>query len=122
MRLDKWLWAARFFKTRALAVKSCELGRVEAGGQALKAAREVKVGDLLRIRTEGGEFEIEVAGLSEMRGLATVAAALYRETEASRERRALEAERRRLEPQFVPVEGGRPTKRDRRQMSRLRER
>jgi len=122
MRVDKWLWAARFFRTRALAVKSCEMGRIETAGQAMKPAREVKVGDLLHIRTEGGEFEVEVLALSEMRGPAAAAQGLYLETEASRARRAVMAEQRRLEPRFVPVDGGRPTKRDRRQMSRLLER
>jgi ribosome-associated heat shock protein Hsp15 len=122
VRIDKWLWAARFYKTRALAVKNCELGRVEMAGQEVKPAREVKVGDRLRVRTEGGDFEVDVVGLSEMRGPASVAQALYRETEASRERRALVAEQRRLEPQIVIVERGRPTKKDRRDLTRLRSR
>ncbi len=122
VRIDKWLWAARFYKTRELAVKNCELGRVEMAGQEVKPAREVKVGDRLRVRTEGGDFEVDVVGLSEMRGPASVAQALYRETEASRERRALVAEQRRLEPQIVIVERGRPTKKDRRDLTRLRSR
>ena len=122
MRVDKWLWAARFYKTRALAVKSCELGRVELGGQTVKPAREVKPGDRLRICTEGGDYEVEVLAMSEMRGPATVAQTLYRETEASRARRALEAEQRRLVPQVSAISSGRPTKKDRREMARLRER
>ncbi len=122
VRTDKWLWAARFYKPRELAVKNCELGRVEMAGQEVKPAREVKVGDRLRVRTEGGDFEVDVVGLSEMRGPASVAQALYRETEASRERRALVAEQRRLEPQIVIVERGRPTKKDRRDLTRLRSR
>ncbi len=122
MRVDKWLWAARFYRTRALAVKSCELGRVELSGQAVKPAREVRPGDLLRIRTEGGDYEVEVVALSEVRGPATVAQTLYRETEASRARRALVAEQRRLEPQVFAAASGRPTKKDRREMARLRER
>lgn len=122
MRIDKWLWAARFYKTRALAVKSCELGRVEMGGQTVKPAREVKAGDRLRIRTEGGDYEVEVVALSEVRGPATVAQTLYCETETSRARRALVAEQRRLEPQVFAAPSGRPTKKDRRVMTRLRER
>ena len=68
MRIDKWLWAARFFKTRALAIKACDLGRVEWNGQTAKPAREVRVGDRLRIKTEAGEYEVEVLGLSFMKG------------------------------------------------------
>jgi ribosome-associated heat shock protein Hsp15 len=89
MRIDKWLWAARFFKTRPLAVKACELGRIEAAGQRAKPAREVRVGEMLRIRNEAGEFMVEVLGLSEMRGPAAAARALYAETEESRQARAL---------------------------------
>ena len=122
MRVDKWLWAARFYKTRMLAGKSCELGRVEMSGQPVKPAREVKAGDRLRIRTEGGDYEVDVVALSEVRGPATVAQALYRETEESRARRALVAEQRRLEPQVFAAPSGRPTKKDRRVMARLRER
>ena len=122
MRIDKWLWAARFFKTRPLAAKNCELGRIEIASQAAKPAREIKVGDMLHIRTEGGEFEVEVQALSEMRGPATVAQTLYRETAVSRERRALLAQQRRLEPQFESAQHGRPTKKDRRDLARLRSR
>lgn len=120
--MDKWLWAARFFKTRPLAAKACELGRVASKGQAAKAAREVKVGDLLGVKTEGGEFEVEVLGLSEMRGPAAVAQTLYRETDASREARAKVLEAKRLMPQVDLLwEGaGRPSKRDRRQINRVR--
>lgn len=87
VRMDKWLWAARFFKTRSLAARACDLGRIESGGQPAKAAREMHPGDRLRIKNDSGEFEIEVLQLSEMRGPAAVAQALYRETEASREAR-----------------------------------
>ncbi len=87
IRIDKWLWAARFFKTRSLASRACELGRVEANGQNVKPAREIRVGDLLRVKNDSGEFQIEVLLLSEMRGPAPVAQTLYRETEASRELR-----------------------------------
>jgi ribosome-associated heat shock protein Hsp15 len=83
VRMDLWLWAARFFKTRTLAKRACELGRILSNGQTAKAAREVRVGDMLCVTTEGGEFEVEVLVLSEARGPATVAQTLYRETEAS---------------------------------------
>jgi ribosome-associated heat shock protein Hsp15 len=118
--MDKWLWAARFFKTRTLAARACELGRIESGGQTAKPAREVRVGDLLRIKNDSGEFQVEVLLLSEMRGPAAVAQTLYRETEASRELRLKLAQERKLMP---PVEGfreGKPSKRDRRKIDRLR--
>jgi ribosome-associated heat shock protein Hsp15 len=119
-RMDKWLWAARFFKTRSLAARSCELGRVEAAGQPAKPAREVRVGELLQVKTEGGIFQIVVLGLSEMRGPAAVAQLLYRETEASREARAKAAEERKAAPHFEFLREGKPSKRDRRQLGRLR--
>jgi len=83
VRIDKWLWAARFFKTRALASKACDLGRIHSNGHEAKPAREVRLGDQLVVRNEGGEFQIEVLLLSEMRGPAAVAQTLYRENEAS---------------------------------------
>ena len=116
MRIDKWLWAARFFKTRSLASKACELGRIESNGQPAKAARDVRVGDSLRVKNEGGEFHIEVLGLSEMRGPAPAAQALYRETEASREARARLAEDRKSMPR-----DDRPSKRDRRRIHQFRD-
>jgi len=73
VRMDKWLWAARFFKTRALASDACELGRIESNGHRAKAAREVRVGDMLRVKSEAGEFMVEVLLLSEVRGPAAVA-------------------------------------------------
>jgi len=121
VRMDKWLWAARFFKTRVLAQKSCEMGRVESNGHLAKAARDVRVGDRLKVRNEGGEFEIEVLGLSEARGPAAVAQGLFRETEASRElRMKVEAERKAMQAMegFLPV--AKPSKRDRRQINRFR--
>jgi len=121
VRMDKWLWAARFFKTRALAQKSSEMGRIESNGHLAKAARDVRVGDMLKIKNEGGEFEVEVLLLSEMRGPAAVAQGLFRETEASRElRMKLEAERKAMQALegFLPV--AKPSKRDRRQINRLR--
>jgi ribosome-associated heat shock protein Hsp15 len=120
VRMDKWLWAARFFKTRAMAGRACELGRIESNGQAAKAAREVKVADLLRVKNDSGEFEIEVLGLSEMRGPAVVAQGLYRETEASRELRMKLVDERKTMPHFEALREGKPSKRDRRDLDRLR--
>jgi ribosome-associated heat shock protein Hsp15 len=120
MRLDKWLWAARFFKTRSLAVRACDLGRIAANGQPAKPAREVKAGEMLQIRNEGGEFQVEVLGLSEVRGPAAVAQTLYRETDASREARAKVAAERKAMAQSEVVPAGRPSKRDRREINRFR--
>ena len=120
VRMDKWLWAARFFKTRALAAKACELGRIQSQGQLAKAAREVRVGDMLQIRNEGGEFQVEVVALSEMRGPAAVAQTLYRETDASKELRMKAAAERKAMSEFERLPESRPSKRDRRQLARLR--
>jgi len=122
VRTDKWLWAARFFKTRALAAKACELGRIQAGGQRVKAAREVKVGDTLRIANDSGDFEIEVLALSDVRGPATVAQELYHETDASRELRLKVAAERKALHQFEPRPQERPSKRDRRHIIQFRSR
>src|SRR5580658_5827566 len=118
--MDKWLWAARFFKTRALAARACELGRVESNGQAAKPAREVRVADLLRVKNDSGEFQVEVVILSEMRGPAAIAQTLYRETEASRQSRLKLAEERKAMPHFEAPREGKPSKRDRREIDRLR--
>jgi ribosome-associated heat shock protein Hsp15 len=118
--MDKWLWAARFFKTRALAAKSCDLGRIVSNGQLAKPSREVRVGDMLRVKNEGGDFEVEVLVLSEVRGPAAVAQTLYRETEASREQRVKLAEERKAMQRFETLPEGRPSKRDRREINRLR--
>ncbi len=120
VRIDKWLWAARFFKTRALASKACDIGRILSNGQPAKPAREVKVGDQLKIANEGGDFHVEVLLLSEARGPAAVAQTLYRETEASREARLKAAEERRVMRQFAPAPEGRPSKRDRRRIIQFR--
>ena len=120
MRMDKWLWAARFFKTRTLAARACELGRIESNGQGAKSAREVRVGDLLQVKTDGGEFQVEVLVLSEMRGPAAVAQTLYRETEESRALRLKLAEERKSMPHFEALREGKPSKRDRRKIDRLR--
>jgi ribosome-associated heat shock protein Hsp15 len=120
MRLDKWLWAARFFKTRTLAAKACELGRIESSGQRVKPAREVHIGDRLLVKNDSGDFQVEVLGLSEMRGPAAVAQTLYRETDASRELRAKLAAQRKAMPPVETLREGKPSKRDRRQIERLR--
>ena len=122
VRTDKWLWAARFFKTRALAVRACELGRIQSRGLRVKAAREVRPGDMLHITNDCGDFEIEVLLVSEVRGPASAAQRLYRETEVSRESRLrLAAERKALRQFDAPCEG-RPTKRDRRRIIQFRAR
>jgi len=120
VRMDKWLWAARFFKTRSLAAHASELGRIESNGQSAKAAREVKVGDMLGVKIDSGDFEVEVLALSEMRGPAAVAQTLYRETDASRERRLKLLEERKAIPHFEAAREGKPSKRDRRELGRLR--
>jgi ribosome-associated heat shock protein Hsp15 len=121
VRMDKWLWAARFFKTRSLAAKACELGRIQSNKQTAKAAREVQVGDMLQIRTEGGDFVVEVLLLSEVRGPAPVAQTLYRETEASHELRLKVAAERKAMMNFTPAPQGRPSKRDRRRIHQFRD-
>jgi len=120
MRIDKWLWAARFFKTRSLAARACELGRIQSHQQPAKAAREVHVGDMLHIETDAGKFEVKVLLLSEVRGPATVARTLYEETEASREARMKAVEERKLLKDFAPAPAGRPSKRDRRRIIQFR--
>lgn len=118
MRLDKWLCAARFYKTRALAVEEINLGRVRVGGQPVKPARDVKVGDLLSIRIGVVAREIEVKGLSHQRGPAPQAQALYAETPASITAREAAAEARRLAPEpAASITQGRPTKQDRRRLA-----
>jgi len=120
VRIDKWLWAARFFKTRAVAARACELGRIQANQQTAKPSREVHVGDLLEIRTEGADFEVEVLALSAVRGPASVAQTLYRETDASRELRLKLREERKALRNFSPAPAGRPSKRDRRKIFQFR--
>jgi ribosome-associated heat shock protein Hsp15 len=120
VRIDKWLWAARFFKSRALAARACDLGRVESNHQPAKPAREIKPGDMLQIKTEAGDFEIEVLALSEIRGPASVAQTLYRETDASRERRQKLREERKAAMIYSPAPAGRPSKRDRRRIIQFR--
>ena len=116
IRIDKWLWAARFFKTRALASKACDLGRILSNDHEAKPSREVHVGDKLEVKNEGGDFQIEVLALSQMRGPATMAQTLYRESEASKEARAKAAAERKAMQEFAPLPEHRPTKRDRRRI------
>src|SRR5208282_5616059 len=98
VRIDKWLWAARFFKTRSLAARACDLGRIESNGQPAKPSREVRAGELLKVKNDSGEFHVEVLVLSELRGPAAIAQTLYRETEESRELRRKLAEERKAMP------------------------
>jgi ribosome-associated heat shock protein Hsp15 len=120
VRMDKWLWAARFFKTRAIAARACELGRISSNGHPAKPARDVRVGDQLQVRNDSGDFQIEVLLLSEMRGPAAVAQTLYRETDESRALRLKIAEERKTMPHFEDSREGKPSKRDRRDLARLR--
>ena len=120
VRIDKWLWAARFFKTRALASKACDLGRIHSNGIQAKPARDVRVGDMLKVKNEGGEFNIEVLLPSEMRGPAAVAQTLYRETEASKEARLKATAERKAMQGFAPLPEHRPSKRDRRRIIQFR--
>ncbi len=118
--MDKWLWAARFFRTRALAARACELGRIQSNNQPVKAAREVRVGDLLQIRTDGGDFQVEVLLPGQVRGPALVAQTFYRETEGSRQLRLKVVEERKAMLNFSPAPEGRPSKRDRRKIIQFR--
>src|ERR1700722_17686440 len=120
VRIDKWRWAARFFKTGSLGAHACELGRIVSNGQPAKAAREVHVGDMLRVSTGGGDFQIEVLSLSDVRGPASVAQTLYRETEESRELRQKVSAERKAMAQFEQLPAGRPSKRDRRHIIQFR--
>lgn len=120
VRIDKWLWAARFFKTRALASKACDIGRIEINGVRAKPAREVRAGNMVRIESEGGIFHVEVLQLSEMRGPAAVAQTLYKETNASREARQKLAEERKAMQMYAPLPERRPSKRDRRRIIQFR--
>ena len=120
VRIDKWLWAARFFKTRALAARACDLGRIQSNGQPAKPARVVRVGDMLRLTNDGGDFEVEVLLLSEVRGPAPVAQTLYRETETSKESRQKAAAERKAMRQFEELPAGRPSKRDRHRIIQFR--
>lgn len=117
LRIDKWLWAARFYKTRRLAVDAIENGRVLLDGVGVKPAKTVGVGDQLVLHFGQTRFEVEVLALSDKRGPAPVAQQLYRESEESRTRRAGAAELRKLQPEVFSY---RPTKRDRREIEKFR--
>ena len=119
VRLDKWLWAARFFKTRSQAKSAIDAGHVRMNGKRAKAAKEVKCGDTLNIRRGWEDFTVDVEGLSDRRGGAADAAVLYRETDPSVEKRERERELRRAAG--LQSSYGRPSKRDRRRMERLRD-
>ena len=119
-RIDKWLWTARIFKPRTLGARACELVRIEANHQSAKPARDVRVGEFLQIRTEGGDLEVEVLLLSDVRGPAPIAQTLYRETDASKEGRRKVVEEKRALMHFTPAPTGRPSKRDRRRIHKFR--
>ena len=122
VRVDKWLWAARFFKTRSLAAEAIGGGKVLVAGDRVKPAKLLQVGDEVRLRLGPYEHVVVVRALSERRGPATVAATLYEETAASRTAREKLADQLRMAPAtFVYEEKGRPTKRDRRDLERLRD-
>lgn len=120
VRADKWLWAARFFKTRQIASKSCELGRIRGKNGLIKPSKEIQVGDVLQITTPGGEFEVTVLGLSDERGPASVAQLLYSESNESKERRRQRAEMNRMAAQIEVLPTVKPTGRDRRELDRFR--
>jgi ribosome-associated heat shock protein Hsp15 len=125
VRIDKWLWAARFFKTRALAAKACELGRIRLGRIhsdeiEAKPAKDIHAGDMLRVKNAGGEFYIEVLQVSDVRGPAALAQTLYRETDESKQKRQQEAAERKAMQQYAPLPERRPSKRDRRRIIQFR--
>ena len=114
LRIDKWLWAARFFKTRSLATDAVEKGRVRIGGASVKPAKDVRVGDLVEIEIERIVWQIQVLGVCDVRGPASVAQTLYVETEQGKQKRQQENERRKTYREPAAELHGRPTKRDRR--------
>lgn len=123
IRLDKWLWAARFYKTRGLSSEAIDKGHVDVNGQAVKPAREVHPGDLIRVRVGWVERTVTVRAVSGVRGPAPVAALLYEETAESVAQRQAQAEQRRLAPEpALAIAQGRPTKRDRRDLQTLGQR
>ena len=120
MRLDKWLWAARFFKTRSLAAQAVEGGKARLNAERVKPSKDVKPGDTVSVRSGELEWVVEVLGLSEQRGPATAAALLYAEGDESRKRRELMLAMRKAGPQPLPQADGRPTKRDRRRLDQFK--
>ena len=121
LRIDKWLWAARFFKTRSAAQQAVEGGKVKLQGERVKASKEVRIGDTLTIQIGAQEWTIHVEGLSDKRGSAPVARTLYREDEASRLKREEQSALRKFAAEPAAARHGRPTKRERRQLERWRE-
>ncbi len=119
LRIDKWLWAARFFKTRSLAADAVEKGRVRIGGAPVKPSKDVRVGDAVEIEIEHVVWRVDVLGICDVRGPASVAQTLYAETVEGREKRLLELERRRTYREPAAAMHGRPTKRDRRIIDKL---
>jgi ribosome-associated heat shock protein Hsp15 len=119
LRIDKWLWAARFFKTRSLAADAVEKGHVRIGGANVKPAKDVRVGDLVEVEIERIVWQVEVLGVCDVRGPASVAQTLYAETEESKVKRQVEQERRKTYREPAAAMHGRPTKRDRRTIDRF---
>jgi ribosome-associated heat shock protein Hsp15 len=122
VRLDKWLWAARFFKTRGLAAQAIETGKVEVNGERAKRAKQLQIGDQLRIRLGPYHHIVKVRGVSERRGPAAVAAELFEETEESRKAREAMQIQVRVAQSAPGYDRGRPTKKDRRDLKRLKRR
>ena len=122
VRLDKWLWAARFYKTRALAVDAIDSGKIEVNGERSKRAKLVQAGDRIRIRMGPSEYLVSVRGVSDRRGPAPVAVKLYEEDAESRKQRELMAAHMKAMNANTGYESGRPTKKDRRDIDRIRER
>ncbi len=120
MRLDKWLWAARFYKTRSLATQAIEAGQVKLNSDRCKPAKEVRIGDEILVRHGGLEWQVIVMGLSDRRGSASVAQELYEETESSRAKREETLSLRRMTSEPAHDIKGRPTKRDRRVLTRFK--
>lgn len=121
VRLDKWLWAARFFKTRSLAKQAIDGGKVHCDGARSKSSREIVVGAVLDIRQGRDERTVIVRALSDRRGGAPEAALLYEETQESIEKRHLQAEQRKAQRATNPISAGRPTKQDRRKIHRFKQ-
>jgi ribosome-associated heat shock protein Hsp15 len=119
VRIDKWLWAARFYKTRSLAADAVDSGKVKLNGERVKPAKLLKPGDMLSIRNGQSSWEVTVLALSERRGSATVASTLYRESDDSRLQRERQSAMLKAERMSNPFPGGRPTKRARRQIIRF---
>lgn len=120
LRIDKWLWVARFYKTRSLAAQAVERQRIKLNGLATKPAKEVRAGDWLLVTNDSGEYEIQVVALAELRGPAKFSQTLYAETEASKKAREKAQELRRLQPEPEAQRAGRPTKKEPRELNRWR--